>query len=221
MFLTKLTVNVRSREFRRDFADVHDMHRTVMSGFPDTDGDIPARQAHGVLWRLEPTHAGYTALVQSHTRPDWAGLPADYLAGPAETRPLRPVLDAVVPGRTLSFRLLANPTRDSRPAELKGRGRRVAHRTADEQVTWLVRKAGQHGFVIPTAVDGRPDVAPSPMPRRTGGKADATITVDTVRFDGHLVITDAEAFTHAIVAGVGRAKAYGCGLLTIAPPRTS
>ncbi|KWW97525.1 hypothetical protein TH66_18095 [Carbonactinospora thermoautotrophica] len=30
MYLSKLMINVTSREFRRDYADVQDMHRTIM-----------------------------------------------------------------------------------------------------------------------------------------------------------------------------------------------
>lgn len=221
MFLTKLTINVRSREFRRDFANIHDLHRTVMSAYPNTAGDIPARQAHGVLWRLDPTHTGYTAYVQSHTNPTWSALPRDYTTTPPEVRPLQPVLDAIAPGRKLSFRLLANATQDTRPIELKGKTRRVAPHKSEDQVAWLIRKGEQHGFVIPTARDGQPDVNPSPVPRMTGSKDNNTITVDPVRFDGHLIITDHTAFTHALITGIGRAKAYGCGLVSLAPPRSA
>ena len=221
MFLTKLTINVRSREFRRDFANIHDLHHTVMSAYPDTDGDIPARQAHGVLWRLDPTHTGYTAYIQSNTNPTWTKLPRDYTTTTPEVRPLQPVLDAIAPGRKLSFRLLANATQDTRPIPLKGKTRRVAHRQPEDQIAWLIRKGEQHGFVIPTARDGQPDLNPSPVPRMTGHKDNTTITIDPVRFDGHLIITDHTAFTHALTTGIGRAKAYGCGLLTLAPPRNT
>ncbi|MGI5490337.1 type I-E CRISPR-associated protein Cas6/Cse3/CasE [Microtetraspora malaysiensis] len=53
MFLSKLKIDVVSREFRRDYADVHQMHRTVMAAFPQVDGEQPPRQEHGVLWRLD------------------------------------------------------------------------------------------------------------------------------------------------------------------------
>ncbi|KAA2246400.1 type I-E CRISPR-associated protein Cas6/Cse3/CasE [Solihabitans fulvus] len=222
MFLTKLNVNVRSREFRRDFANIHDMHRTVMSAYPAVDAGIPARQAHGVLWRLDPTHSGYIQYTQSHTIPDWTRLPPGYLATPAEVRPLQPVLDAIAPGRKLLFRILANATQDIRPPELRGASRRVAHRSAESQINWLIGKGERHGFVIPTGRDGKPDVAPSPVPNMTGDKGGTKpITIGAVRFDGHLIITDAQAFTDAVVTGIGRARAYGCGLLTVAPPHNS
>jgi CRISPR system Cascade subunit CasE len=220
VFLTKLTINVRSREFRRDFTNVHDMHRTVMSAYPNPHDNTPARQAHAVLWRLEPTQTGYTQLIQSRTKPDWTRLPPTNLTQPAEIQSLQPVLNAIRAGRKLAFRLLANATQDTRPHRTRGATVRVAHHTPEDQISWLIRKGEHHGFVIPTAHNGTPDVAPSPLPRMTGKKqTTGTITIDAVRFDGHLIITDSATFTEALTNGIGRAKAYGCGLLTLAPPR--
>ena len=221
MFLTKLTINVRSREFRRDFGNVHDMHRTIMSAYPNPEDGAPARQAHAILWRLEPTQVGYIQLIQSRTEPDWNQLPPAHLTRPAEVRSIQPILDAIRPGRKLAFRLLANATQDTRPHRTKGETVRVALRTPEDQIGWLIRKGERHGFVIPTAHNGAPDVAPTPIPRLIGRKRPAgTITIDAVRFDGHLIITDPEAFTEALTNGIGRAKAYGCGLLTLAPHRS-
>lgn len=220
MFLSKLTINVRSREFRRDYANVHDMHRTIMRAYPDVDGDTPARLEHKVLWRLDTTQSGYTQYVQSHTKPDWSNLPTGHLMVPAEVRPLTPVLDAIAPGRKFSFRLLANPTCSARVENGQDVRKRRAHTTPDAQIQWLIGRGERDGFVIPTTRRGEPDVAPSPVPTLVGQKKEqGKITVMPVRFDGHLIITDANAFTDAVINGVGRAKAYGCGLISIAPPR--
>ena len=129
VFLTKLDINTRSREFRRDHANIHDMHRTVMSAFPNITEATPARQAHAVLWRLDSTNDGFVQYVQSRTEPDWNVLPEGHLTAPAEVRPLRPVLDTVVPGRKLAFRIVANPTW----CEAKSR-KRLVHRDPDRQV---------------------------------------------------------------------------------------
>lgn len=225
MFLSRLTVDVRSREFRRDHADVHQMHRTVMSAFARRPGATSFRRDHGVLWRLDTGPSGFACHVQSRSEPDWSALPAGYLLRPAEVRGLRPVLDAVGSGRRLAFRLVGNPTRaihtGGEPGR-RGRGRPVPHRDPAKQVEWLVRKGERHGFIIPTGRDGRPDVAPSPCPTGTGVKSGDTpirITVEPVRFDGHLVVTDADAFAEAVATGIGRAKSYGCGLISLAPAR--
>lgn len=58
------------------------------------------------------------------------------------------------------------------------------------------------------------------MPTLVGKRRQAAkITVEAVRFDGHLVVTDPVAFAEAVTAGIGRAKAYGCGLLSLAAAR--
>ena len=36
-------------------------------------------------------------------------------------------------------------------------------------------------------------------------------------FDGSLTVTDPEKLRHALSNGIGRAKGYGCGMLTLAP----
>jgi CRISPR system Cascade subunit CasE len=216
MFLSKLNVDTGSRTFRRDYANVQDMHRTLMSVYPDLPGPAPKRQAHGVLWRLDNARGGFVQYVQSHTEPDWDKLPDGHLTAPAEVRPLRPVLDAVAPGRKLSFRMVANPTK----CDGKTR-RRFALKQPAEQVEWLIRQGDRHGFVIPSAGDGLPDVVSTAIATLTGRKSGQTkITVDPVRFDGHLVVTDQAAFTEALTDGIGRAKAYGCGLISLAPARS-
>ncbi|GAA4607764.1 type I-E CRISPR-associated protein Cas6/Cse3/CasE [Actinoallomurus liliacearum] len=223
MFLSKLTINVFSREFRRDNADIQDMHRTIMSAFPQVDNDQPARMAHGVLWRLDEAPRGFVLYVQSRSEPDWSYLPDDYLAEPAQVRDLQPALDAVAPGRHLAFRLTANATRTIHPGGTPGQrknGKRVAHRDPRAQVAWLARQGERHGFVLPLAANGQPDVVPSPRPvlqgRQKKGPDRHTIRIEAIRFDGRLVITDRDAFLHALQYGIGKGRAYGCGLISLA-----
>lgn len=239
MYLSKLSINVYSREFRRDHADIRQMHRTVMSGYPDlADKEVPARRAQGVLWRLDGVRGGFIQYVQSNVEPDWSRLPAGYLSGPAQVRSLQPVLDAIAPGRRFAFRLVANPTRaiprrdqdkqeqeDDTEPKRRTQNMKVALRDPIKQVDWLIRKGGQHGFVIPATGAGQPDVTTSPCPDMIGQKEKPKnnkdrITVVPVRFEGFLVVTDAAAFADAVRNGIGRGKAYGCGLISLAPART-
>jgi CRISPR system Cascade subunit CasE len=216
MFLSKLHVDVRSRTFRRDFANVHDMHRTLMSVYPDVPPTTQKRQAHGVLWRLDDDHSGFVQYVQSRTQPDWTQLPTGHLTAPPLVRSLEPLLAAMTPGRKLAFRLLANPTK----CESKSR-KRIPITNSTEQIAWLIRQGERYGFVIPSAADGRPDLAPTPTAALTGRKNDTgKITIEPVRYDGHLVVTDQALFSNALVEGIGRGKADGCGLISLAPPRS-
>jgi CRISPR system Cascade subunit CasE len=38
-------------------------------------------------------------------------------------------------------------------------------------------------------------------------------------FAGHLAVSDPDALRRSLVVGIGHARAYGCGLLTLAAPR--
>ncbi|MFC3997443.1 type I-E CRISPR-associated protein Cas6/Cse3/CasE [Nocardiopsis sediminis] len=223
MYLSRLPLNTASRAFRRDFADVQHMHRTLMSVLPEVVNGEPARREHALLWRLDPAETGYVLLVQTRDRPAWDRLPDGYLAGEAQARSMEGALEAIAPGRALAVRLTANPTRIVRdPAAPKEvRGKRVPLRDPEEQLGWLARKGEQHGFVVPAGADGGMAVTISPCPPMVGYKGEGTgrnkITISAVRYDGRLVVTDAAAFTDAVRSGIGRAKAYGCGMLSLAP----
>ncbi|WP_170140229.1 type I-E CRISPR-associated protein Cas6/Cse3/CasE [Prauserella marina] len=166
--------------------------------------------------------------VQSRTRPDWGHLDG-YLARPAETRDLSVAFEALRPGKTLAFRLMANPTKRMSPQDQQDPDRKGGRRDnrypilkTEDQVKWLIKRGSQSGFVIPAGVNARPDVALTSSPRLTGrqtGNRGNKITVDPVRYDGHLVVTDPEALVAALTAGIGPAKAYGCGLLSLAAAR--
>lgn len=231
MFLSKLFIDPTSRHFRRDYADIQQMHRTVMSAFPDIDGDIPARQAHGVLWRLDAHDRGFLLYVQSHSKPDWMSLPAHYLTEPHQVRSLQPLFEALTGGRKFAFRLVANPTRavprsdkqqlQRAEAGKRAQPRRVGLHTPQSQIDWLIQQGERHGFVIPAGRNGQPDVAPnSAYSARGKARTGSPITIDHVRYDGHLVITDPERFAAAVRDGIGRAKAYGCGLTSLTPAIT-
>ncbi|BAV87872.1 hypothetical protein RA11412_1573 [Rothia aeria] len=85
-------------------------------------------------------------------------------------------------------------------------------------------RASQWGFeIIPAegqeledapTVTGRHDLSFSR--RDTGGHV-GRVTLRKAQFDGALRITNVEQFREALVNGMGRGKAYGMGLMTLAP----
>lgn len=246
MYLSRLVLDIRNRAARRDLADCQEMHRTLLSAFPEASAGGGARQAFGVLYRVEPTTTGRGAvvLVQSAREPQWAGLPAGYLmAGPdgapcAAVRDVSAFIASVSVGQRFVFRLRANPTRkiDTKSGADGARrnGRRVDLRRPEDQIGWLERRATAAGFVVERVrIDGDgaerdvPDVVSVPartVGRRlapqdgTGAEGKRTITFGSVLFQGCLRVTDEGAFREALRSGIGPGKAYGHGLLSIAPP---
>lgn len=227
MYLSRLTLNPRDRGARRDIGDCHALHRSLLRAFDDGiagEGE-GARSVAGLLYRLEahPRMGVVTVLAQSAAAPAWERLPASYLAAPPE--PPKPLpYDVLAEGRRLRFRLRANPTRrvmerTADPRDQGMAGKRVELRREADQLAWLARKGESGGFRL-TAVRTRPEtpaVDIRPDGRSTGNRDGRRLTFGGVTFEGELVVTDAAAFRRTLAAGIGSGKAYGYGLLSIAP----
>lgn len=216
-YLTKLTLNPRHRQALRDLASPYEMHRTLMRAFPSAADGGPGR----VLFRAEPQREGQppVVLVQSVRPPDWSRLPDDY----ATVDPPKHVSVTLRVGQRLRFRLRANPT-----VCRKDVGRCGLTSTAD-QLRWLSRKGQSCGFQ-PLEVSAiraqryqsrraRGRRADDPAALADGGGVENSVTVQThlgVDFEGLLEVTNPESLVAAIVAGIGPAKGYGFGLLSLA-----
>ncbi len=237
--LSRLILNYRSRNVRRDLADCHQLHRTIMTAFGQVGGDA-ARAALGVLYRVEQdARTGRVlVLVQSAARPEWSRLPADYLAGDGaiENPAVKPVDEQfarLADGMTLRFRLDANPTKKLKvstgPDGQPRNGKRVELRNDKDRLDWLQRKAVDGGFALiavqsDAKVSATQAIAGNKLTGRrleaAGGNGAAgrrVITIAPVRYDGLLRITDAGRFRETLRAGIGPGKSYGMGLLSIGP----
>lgn len=226
MYLSRLLLNPRHRAVQRDLSDLQAMHRTLMAAFPLVQDAAPARAELGVLYRLETDpNAGIPAiLVQSGTAPQWSALPSGYLDGATSRqqnpacKELDPLLAALKPGMSLRFRLRANPTKKvaTKTGEdgRKRNGTRADLRGEEAQRAWLHRKGEQHGFAI---LGVRLADEPLQTGQRRGQGEAHRLTVAPVLYNGVLRVTDLTLFQEALGSGIGPGKAYGCGLLSIAP----
>lgn len=208
MYLSRLILNSRSRAVQRDLARPGDMHKTVLRAFPD---DLAAGSER-VLYRLDqqPQTQQLCLLVQSQGMPDWRKLDPGYLlAGIADNPATKAVDLSLQPGQRLAFRLRANPTKRL-SAGTGNKGKRIGLYEVAEQVAWLQRKAADHGFAIYTALPTQPQRV---------NDTHHELKFFSVQFDGILQVTDPAAFLTAIQAGIGSGKAFGFGLLSVAPAR--
>lgn len=226
MYLSRVQLDIQNHRVRRDLADLHEMHRTVMSCLPPDLGES-ARAGGGVLWRLERPVSGRqpVLLVQSALPPDWSRLPVGYSVDRDEgVRSLEPLLGILRPGLRFRFRLCANPTRKidtkSGPDGKRRHGRRVPVRGDDGCLAWLIRKAAQAGFSVGGSVE---EASRAVVVRQLGdargrrGGDERPITLRAVQFDGVLTVHDPELLRAALDTGVGPGRAFGCGLLSLAP----
>lgn len=211
MYLSRLQLNPTSRTLWRDVIDQpYRLHQLVMQGFPDG----VRREEANVLHRLDQTHSGVMLLVQSDLPPDWSTLQEGLLqsSDPFDPHPNPAVRQMngieLENGRILHFRLRANPTKRLSSGKGNKPGPRVQLVREDEQMEWLRRKAEQSGFRLI-------DAHINPEGKQTDYRK--KLTIYTMLVDGRLQITDAAKFTAALRNGIGPAKAFGCGLLSLAP----
>lgn len=210
MYLSRLILNPRSRQVQRDLARPGEMHKTVLRAFPDDLEEATER----VLYRLDqqPQTQHLALLVQAHGAPDWRKLDVGYLLADVADNPATKKVELQFQtGQRLAFRLRANPTK--RLSAGKGKiGKRIGLYKMEEQIEWLQRKGEQHGFILQSAL-------PTQQQRIDQRSIERELKFFSVQFDGILQVTDPAVFLTAIQAGIGSGKAFGFGLLSVAPVR--
>ena len=208
MYLTRFLLDPRDRVVRELVSNRYELHRTLLSAFPDT-----TREVIGLLYRLERPAQDelrpLELLAQTLIKPRWTGLaPARLpsLSIDVKEFQLNPGL-----GESYYFRLEGNPT--VRRKEGDYAGKRVEHRTIEEQCEWLERKAGRHGFHL-MSVEST-DLGKVLSSKFEDSKKQV-ITHQSVLYQGIIEVTDPGLFLAAVEEGIGGAKGFGFGLLSLA-----
>jgi CRISPR system Cascade subunit CasE len=127
-----------------------------------------------------------------------------------------PLLEHLAPGSQWAFRLTANPVHSGRKTDDSARSQRFGHITVAQQTTWLLDRAGKNGFTIPDTTGKEPDVAVTGRRTWRFPRQGHTVTLATATYEGRLEVTDPALLRRALTHGMGPAKGYGCGLLTLA-----
>ena len=226
MFLTKIDLAPERRLARKYLGSPQAMHAVVMSATGGHDGNGPGR----VLWRVD--RGVTTALyILSPLEPDCSQLVAE--AGTADTQArtldYSPFLASLDAGQLWAFRLAANPSYSASRGP-GARGQRYGHVTVEQQRQWLMDRVPRFGFELMPVdhADGEGTeeavlVAYRERPvfnrRRPGGEGYDRVTINRTVDEGVLRVTDPEPLRRALIAGIGRSKAYGCGLMTLARVR--
>ncbi|MFD0685948.1 type I-E CRISPR-associated protein Cas6/Cse3/CasE [Actinomadura fibrosa] len=235
----------QSRELLTNPQIMHSHVCAAIPGLPDTerllwrlDTDNPHRPHLIALTRSKPD---WTHLVEA------AGWPAADDNAHSVVADYTPLLAQLAIGREFTFRLTANPVQNlKRPSETSDASGndgeassakkrrtsvRTGHRTAAHQLNWLLKRTAKYGFQIPPARTdpGIPtlpldDSTPAPDVRiiyrdrlSFSKKNRRHVILHVATFQGRLQVADTELLTRALLDGIGPAKAYGCGLLTLAP----
>lgn len=183
--------------------DLYSLHRVVYSLFDDvrTDAQKQASQPSGIQWVDKGGNQHHRQLLLLSDR-----LPRNGDHGVIESKPL--------PEHFLSHRhyrftvTLAPSWRDSRSRQ------RHPVRGREEIARWFIGRAPVNwGFnVDPVRLQIN-----AIRVHQFKDKLQRLITLQQATLSGYLTVTDSEHFQHSFSAGLGRARAFGCGLLQAVP----
>ena len=174
------------------------------------------------MYIVSPDKPDLTHIVEQ------AGWPT---TGTWQTFAYTPFLERIKPGEAWAFRLTANPVHSIRRTDSEPT-KRTAHVTPRHQLGWLLKQQERAGFCVAERPEGQLRIADEDKfqvivrDRRDlnfskgvtdSGKEASRVKLVTATFDGRLQVTDADKLRAALTSGLGKAKAYGCGLMTLAP----
>lgn len=199
MFLSQLILDRTDRNTMKVLADPYKTHKLVMSGF------AAYSDLQRVLYRVEPAVRDHDIkiLVQSHERPAWESSSYGCPLRGVQTKDFQ--LNVPM-GASFRFRLRANPvvTRD---------GKRHGLIRDEALIEWLKKKEDRVGAIFQSVLPV--DEGYVTGQRIMGDRLDK-VQIKIARFEGRLAVRDPQLFSDAVAAGIGPAKSFGCGLLSLA-----
>ncbi|MBV1952623.1 MAG: type I-E CRISPR-associated protein Cas6/Cse3/CasE [Cycloclasticus sp.] len=187
----------------------YELHQALWRLFPERDNEN-----RDFLFRVESLEKGVGSkiLLQSATTPQLSeGSPA--ILGMRDYNP------AFTQGQRLRFRLRVNPIKtikDSDKGTVEKKGKtftktvRVPLLHEEQQQAWLERKLHDFAQLDSLIIQPEPVLYFRKVKEKRSGK------IQPVLFEGILTISEPELFFEQLQKGIGPAKAFGCGLLSIA-----
>ena len=199
MFLSKILITGASCR------NPYEIHRALWKLFPED-----AEASRDFLFRVEHSDVNQAEiLMQSIREPAFAYEEARVIA--SKEYPL-----SVSTGHRLRFKLVANPVKTIN--DEKGRKNirggikkcRIPLIREEDQRAWIERKCLAAATLDSLSID------PMFPLRFKRNKEDHAGKIQPIAFLGILKIKDADAFVGLVKKGIGPAKAFGCGLLSLA-----
>lgn len=197
MYLSKVLLT--GEQFRNPYQ----IHKALWESFVNT-----SEQTRDFLFRVEQRSTRQTQILMQSQRP-----PEN------EAKSLRLLASKCFDlkfseGSQLRFLLAANPIKTI--ADEQGRTNnkgvvkkcRVPLIKEEEQITWLKRKLEKAALIKTVEIEKQ-----LPLHFRKGGRPGK---IQRYTFTGEMEVTDADSLIKLVELGVGPAKAFGCGLVSLA-----
>ena len=224
MYITRVKICLFNPEGMKALASPHIMHGIISASFPsgyerNTSG--VADPGKTPLWRVDSKDRSRYLLLVSNKEPDKRYL-ADHLGDQTdesvETKEYDSLIDRIKEGATYRFKADLNPTacftddagkRHRIPLLPENEKRNSLNYCSQEK--WFNYKAENAGFSVNDMMTSGNET----MNFKKGPDGERVSFLKTT-FEGTLTVTDRDKFITTLKAGIGREKAYGCGMLSIA-----
>jgi len=186
--------------------DAYSLHRVVYSLYDDIrdQAQKEASTASGILYADQGGDIRGRKILMLANRE-----PMDAVDGEYGEVLSKPIPDDFLDYEHYRFKVIVNPTRrDSASRKLvpvRGRDAVAQWFTERASSSWGFAAAPEHLQVDKINVLQFKD------------KQQRQVTIGQAHIQGQLRITDKEQFSRSFTQGIGRARAYGCGLLQIVP----
>jgi CRISPR system Cascade subunit CasE len=204
-YLTVVPLNAYRASTKKMLSSRQVAHATVMQSFAPNQNlnDADSR----VLWSLDVSGRDVQLTILSPERAsvehivETCGWTA---AGDSSFQQVEytPLVSSVATGSQYSFSVTVNPV-----ISVTGSSKRIAVSEKDV-AAWVASKFGREGMRIITS-----EVISYRIESFKRGNGKVTLALATVT--GTFRVEDASATQKALVAGIGRAKGYGCGLISL------
>lgn len=220
-YLSRIEINPQRRGARQLLGSQQAMHAAVMSAFPPS---ASKNYENGrPLWRLDQRGRESVLYVSSPTKPDFTHL-VEQAGWPASdqswlTRSLEPLISQLEEGQVWEFRFCGNPVHQGKSPT--GESKRFGHVTVAQQLNWMVERSEKLGLRLLSDDAGNLLTDILWREKSTFGKNSQEgrqrVVLNRVTFQGAAAIANVDQVIHTLTHGYGHGKAYGCGLLTLAP----
>lgn len=186
--------------------DAYSLHRVVYSLYEDVRNPEEKKKsnASGILYADQGGDVRGRKILMLANRQPMSAVDGQY--GQVQSK-LIP--ESFLEYDLYRFKVIVNPTRrDSASRKL------VPVRGRDQVIQWFIdRSSNSWGFeVSPQSVQ-----VDNIEVKKFKDKNGRDVTIGQAHVQGLLRVSDKEQFTSSFTTGIGRARAYGCGLLQIVP----
>lgn len=211
MYLSRVEIDYNNRKKISALTNLGAYHSWVEKMFPE---EFTREERTRKLWRIDELKGKKYLLLVSETKPEKSIMNVYGVDESVQIKKYDEFISNRKNGEKMKFRATLNATVSKSSGKKSGkRGRVLPILSVEEQMKYFMRISTSNGFSV--SFDEF-FISESHMEKLKKNK-EKPVSVNKVTYEGTLTITDIVLFKRALIGGIGRKKAYGCGMITVIP----